>query len=235
MNNGNRNCRLLSTIEQLLMNIVNNYRAPITPLSNIHKVCFVAISVAFLIKLSLDKHTWRPFFNAKLNLNHTCQLVILRVQKNATCCSEDVNKSDKRYRVEILWVLGSNGMLMREPGFLKSFGYNLVLAEASKCCSVVVQIVSIVMSRWWQMYLIMECIPLSQALAYLLVASSNFSSSLCGWCKPKMGTNHGPNSIFDGSSSIATVSFNLLGIEHKLESRHRECQLTKPTTQSVHS
>jgi hypothetical protein len=52
-------------------------------------VGFVAISVALLVELSLDKHARRPFFNAEFNLNHAHQVVTLIIQKNMTCRSED--------------------------------------------------------------------------------------------------------------------------------------------------
>ena len=82
MNGRNRNGHLLSTVEQLLTNIIDNGRGAVTPLSHIREVGFVAISVALLIELGLDKHARRPFFNAEFNLNYARQVVTLIVQKN---------------------------------------------------------------------------------------------------------------------------------------------------------
>lgn len=61
-------------IEQLLMDVVDNNRAPITPLSHICEMGFVTFGVTFLIELGLDKHASRPFFNTEFNLKDTCQM-----------------------------------------------------------------------------------------------------------------------------------------------------------------
>jgi hypothetical protein len=57
----------------------------------------------------------------------------------------------------------------------------------------------------------MECVVLQQALAYLLVASSDRPFGLRCMGELKVGADLGTHSILDSGASITASCFNLLG------------------------
>jgi hypothetical protein len=62
-------------IEQLLADVINDLGVAVAPFGEISKVGFVTIRVILLVELGLDKHSGRPFFDAKFNLDHVYQLI----------------------------------------------------------------------------------------------------------------------------------------------------------------